>query len=117
MNVPSYNTVQKCSGERPTCSYCHRRNLECQYDVRIGSSRRAELEQKLNEATSRSWELGIILHALRTGTDEESTMLLARLRMGESLDGVLNTLLSPETTVTPSLQDQPEIESKLERQV
>lgn len=54
------------------------------------------MERKLSEATTRSCELGILLHALQSGSDEESTMLLARLRMGESLDNVVSSLLTPK---------------------
>ncbi|KAF1353954.1 hypothetical protein BDV97DRAFT_128766 [Delphinella strobiligena] len=86
----------KCSGERPVCTYCRNRKIDCQYDVRVGISKRAELERKLNEATTRSCELGILLHALQSGSDEESTMLLARLRMGESLDNIVSSLLTPK---------------------
>lgn len=64
----------------------------------MGSSRRAHLEQKLDEANSKTTEMSIILNALQNGTDHDSTMLLARLRMGEPLEEVVTSLSMPRET-------------------
>lgn len=104
---------EQCTGERPHCAYCLKRRVECQYDVGAGASKRAELERKLQEATSKSIELGIMLHSLRSLSDQQSTMLLARLRMGEKVDEIVQSLLQTEFTLFAQGQaPQPPVEGE-----
>ena len=47
----------KCSGERPTCASCCRRNLPCEWDVREGFTRHAEIKEKMLASAQRQIEL------------------------------------------------------------
>lgn len=75
----------KCSGQRPVCRFCSDRNLTCSWDIGDGLTRTADLKRKLLEATGRSDNLDTLVDAMRDGSDEVSTMLLARLRLGTSV--------------------------------
>ncbi|KAM0722859.1 hypothetical protein Q7P37_001057 [Cladosporium fusiforme] len=75
----------KCSGQRPVCRFCSDRNLECSWDIGDGLTRTADLKQKLVDATGRFDNLDTLVDAMRDGSDEVSTMLLARLRLGTSV--------------------------------
>lgn len=75
----------KCSGQRPVCRFCADRNLTCSWDIGDGLTRTADLKRKLVEASGRSDNLDTLVHAMRDGSDEVSTMLLARLRLGVSV--------------------------------
>ena len=55
-------------------------------------SRTAGLKQKLQEATRKHEDLNTLIDALRSGTDTESTMLLARLRLGTSVEDLVKSL-------------------------
>jgi hypothetical protein len=82
----------KCSGQRPVCRFCSDRNLECSWDIGDGLTRTADLKRKLQEATGRSEDLDTLVDAMRYGTDEVSTMLLARLRLGEPIEDLVTAL-------------------------
>jgi hypothetical protein len=82
----------KCSGQRPVCRFCSDRNLECSWDIGDGLTRTADLKRKLQEATGRSDDLDTLVNAMRYGTDEVSTMLLARLRLGEPIEDLVTAL-------------------------
>ena len=82
----------KCSGQRPVCRFCSDRDLECSWDIGDGLTRNADLKQKLQEANLKSEELSDIVTALRTGTDQTSSMLLARLRLGCSMEELLTNI-------------------------
>jgi hypothetical protein len=79
----------KCSGYRPSCRSCSVRGIECSYDIDDGLTRTAGLKKQLHEAIGRSEELCALVEAMRGGTDETSSMLLAKLRIGMSLDDLL----------------------------
>jgi hypothetical protein len=79
----------KCSGHRPSCRSCSVHGIECSYDIDHGLTRTAGLKKQLHEAVGRSEELCALVEAMRGGTDETSSMLLAKLRIGISLDGLL----------------------------
>jgi hypothetical protein len=82
----------KCSGQRPVCRFCSDRNLECSWDIGDGLTRTADLKRKLQEANGRSDDLGALVDAMRSGTDQTSSMLLARLRIGDSLSELLSNI-------------------------
>jgi hypothetical protein len=79
----------KCSGRRQVCSFCSNRILECSWDVGEGLTRTADLKRKLLEANRLSDDLGELVEAMRLGTDQTSSMLLAKLRSGDSLESRL----------------------------
>lgn len=82
----------KCSGQRPVCRFCGDRNLECSWDISDGLTRTADLKSKLLAASRRSDDLEELVGAMRHGTDQKSTMLLARLRLGDTLADLLSNI-------------------------
>ena len=48
-------------------------------------TRQEHLRSRLFDQTNEMAQLETILHAMRHGTDEEATEVLARLRLGESV--------------------------------
>lgn len=82
----------KCSGQRPVCRFCSDRNLECSWDIGDGLTRTADLKRKLQEANGRSDDLCKLVDAMRSGSDQTSSMLLARLRIGDSLEQLLSNI-------------------------
>lgn len=82
---------QRCTGERPACKTCADKGYTCSYDVADGKARSEDLKLKLQEATERIEDLTRLLSMMRHGNDQESTSLLARLRMGASMEELLNT--------------------------
>lgn len=89
----------KCSGQRPTCRFCSDRDLECSWEITAGMTRTADLKQKLQDATGKSEDLDLLVDALRSGSDNDSTKLLARLRLGTSVEDLARSLrLEPSPT-------------------
>lgn len=88
----------KCSGQRPVCRFCSDRNLECSWDIGDGLTRTADLKQKLHEANMKSEELSDLVTAMRTGTDQTSSMLLAKLRLGCSMEELLANIRLDESS-------------------
>lgn len=79
----------KCSGKRPVCHSCNDRGLECSWDVGEGLTRITDLKLKLNKATRSLQDLDTLLDTMRHGTDNVSCMLLAKLRLGVSLEDLV----------------------------
>ena len=67
--------------------------MECSYEVADGMTRSEDLKLKVREATERGDRLDQLVDAMRQGSDQQSSELLARLRVGATLDD----LLDPET--------------------
>jgi len=88
----------KCSGQRPICRFCSDRNLECSWDIGDGLTRTADLKRKLQEANVKSEELSDLVSAMRSGTDQTSSMLLARLRLGCSMEELLSNIRIDESS-------------------
>jgi len=82
----------KCSGQCPVCRFCSDRKLECSWDVPDGLTKTADLKRKIQETTSRVESLELLVNAMRSGTDDVSTMLLASLRLGASVEGLVGFL-------------------------
>ena len=90
----------KCSDERPVCRSCSDRGLECSWNTISGLTRTADLKRKVYEAAGRSDDLETFLDTIRRGTDQVSSMLLAKLRCGILLKDLLH-----ETHSTTSAMD------------
>lgn len=84
----------KCTGQRPSCQFCVERDLECMYDVEDGSTRTEDLKKKLEEAKLRTHDLDQFVAVLRNGSDFDSTTMLARLRLGDSLEDLFEVIRS-----------------------
>lgn len=88
----------KCSGERPTCRSCRDRYETCEWQVEEGVTRMEDLKRKLKEAIEQPKDLNRLIEAMRYGSDHESSMLLARLRIGHSIEDIVTSIkidLSP----------------------
>lgn len=99
---PPLNTLQ-CDGTRPRCIRCRDNELPCQYDVPQGVSRAERMRLLKREGTSgRVIELERIVSSLRSGSDFQASNILARLRLGERVEDVANSLAAaPLVLSTP----------------
>jgi hypothetical protein len=75
----------KCSGQRPVCSFCHKRNLTCEWEVLGESTNTSNLKRKFEDAVSHSEDMRVLIEALQFASDQNSTLLLASLRLGVSV--------------------------------
>lgn len=82
----------KCSGRRPVCQSCNERDLECSWDIFDGLSRTADLKGRLEEVTRHVDTLEALIAAMRWGDDQTSTTLLAKLRLGDSLEDIVRSI-------------------------
>ncbi|KAH0370246.1 hypothetical protein KCU65_g2669, partial [Aureobasidium melanogenum] len=80
---------RKCNGERPSCSACQTRGLSCTYDVVEGATRTEDLKQKVSSLSLRVRNLELFTNKLRYSTDNEASAILAQLRLGDTIDGIL----------------------------
>lgn len=102
--LPCQTRKCRCDGQRPACSSCARRGKACRYDIAEGLSRQGHLK-KINEALEKKVKelqesndvsrkyLGAhatIIAILRDSSDHEATSVLARLRIGETIDRILH---------------------------
>lgn len=67
--------------------------MGCSYEVADGMTRSEDLKSKVREVTERGDRLDQLVDAMRQGTDQQSSELLARLRVGATVED----LLDPET--------------------
>jgi hypothetical protein len=75
----------KCSGQRPVCGFCQDRSLECSWEIGDGLTRNADLRQRLTDANTHAIDINMLVHDMRTNTDAVATTLLAKLRLGDSI--------------------------------
>ncbi|KAI5201853.1 hypothetical protein E4T39_04974 [Aureobasidium subglaciale] len=80
---------RKCNGERPSCSACQTRGLSCTYDVIEGATRTEDLKQRVSSLSLRVRNLELFVNKLRYSTDNEASAILAQLRLGDTIDGIL----------------------------
>ena len=64
--------------------------MECSYEVADGMTRSEDLKFRVREATERGDRLDQLVGAMRSGTDAQSSQLLARLRVGATIDDLLD---------------------------
>jgi hypothetical protein len=82
----------KCSGNRPASTHCVERQLNCSYNVAEGATRTNDLKRKLRESLTKEQAFGLVLEVMRKGTDYQATMVLARLRIGDTLEEICCSL-------------------------
>ncbi|KAH7069644.1 hypothetical protein BKA63DRAFT_579756 [Paraphoma chrysanthemicola] len=83
----------KCDGTRPRCLRCKDNDYPCQYDVAEGVSRAERMKLlRRDSMSSKVEEMERVLKALRSGSDEQASIILARLRLGERLEEVAKGL-------------------------
>jgi hypothetical protein len=76
---------QQCSGERPACAGCVRREKLCMYDIEEGTTRLQNLRKRLGSAQIELTEAKNFIYSLRYSSDADAVGLLVRLRMGEDI--------------------------------
>jgi hypothetical protein len=70
--------------------------MKCSYEVADGMTRSEDLKLKVREATERGDRLDQLVGAMRHGTDQQSSELLARLRVGATVDDLLDPESRPD---------------------
>jgi hypothetical protein len=66
--------------------------LECEWDIPSGLTRNEDLRSKLEDAEKFCEEAHLLFNASKTGSNEASTMLLAKLRLGVSLSDLAGSV-------------------------
>lgn len=85
----------QCDGARPKCTRCMNNDLCCHYDVAEGVSRSERIKLiRRDEMTSKLDELERVVNVLRSGSDDQASNILARLRLGERVEDVASSLPS-----------------------
>jgi hypothetical protein len=82
----------KCTGQRPVCQYCKDCNLDCFWETSEGLTRMEDMRQQLRSVMNNLDNLEAIVGEMRNGTDEEATMVLARLRLGAPIEEVVQAI-------------------------
>jgi hypothetical protein len=74
--------------------------LSCKYDVAEGVSRAERMKLlKRDGMSSRAEEMERVIRALRTVSDDQASVILAKLRIGDRLDDIAKGL--PPPTLSP----------------
>ncbi|KAK4199183.1 hypothetical protein QBC40DRAFT_282353 [Triangularia verruculosa] len=83
---------RKCDGKRSSCTECQRRAITCVYDRPEGLTRADQLKAENSALASQVSRLQHVVDRLRSSTDQDAALLLARLRLGDSVDQLANTV-------------------------
>jgi hypothetical protein len=70
--------------------------MECSYEVADGMTRSEDLKSKVREATERRDRLDQLVNAMRQGTEQQASELLARLRIGATIEDLLDPESRPD---------------------
>ena len=89
----------KCSGQRPVCQSCSTRTIECSWDTTDGSTKTQDLKADLADVTRRMSNFEILINAMRWGSDQSATMLLAQLRLGDDIEALAWSIRINSNTV------------------
>lgn len=80
----------KCSGQRPVCRSCGDGGVECMWQVPEGLTRIDGMKKELQSVLDHINLLEALVKMMQDGSDEESTMLLAKLRLGDSVEKIVS---------------------------
>ena len=64
------------------CRFCHERGLTCEWDLLAGVTTNEDLRHKVRETNRRLDDMQVVLSAMRSGSAQTSSLLLAKLRLG-----------------------------------
>ncbi|KAK0667817.1 hypothetical protein QBC41DRAFT_132651 [Cercophora samala] len=92
---------RKCDGKRPICTECLRREESCVYERPEGVTRVDLLRAENSALISQVSLLERLVDGLRSSTDQDAALLLARLRLGDTVDQLAHTVTTA-TDVEPS---------------
>lgn len=73
------------------CSLCEERGLTCEWDLPT-AQKIEDLVRRLEEAERSLQEAHVLIEALQLGSNQKSTMLLAKLRMGISFSDLAESI-------------------------
>jgi hypothetical protein len=79
------------------------------YDVVEGATRTEDLKQKVSSLSFRVRNLELFVNKLRYSTDNEASAILAQLRLGDTVDGILGA------DMADGLSDMGEVEQVMEQ--
>jgi hypothetical protein len=74
----------------------------CEYNVAAGLSRTQDLKQRNQDLIDRVDILELFINALKDGKDSEAAAALARLRLGESVLNIVQSLNLLNSPIEPS---------------
>ncbi|CAN9443880.1 unnamed protein product [Alternaria alternata] len=102
----------KCNSARSTCSRCKTLDVDCQYDVEQGVTRAESFRIKKDRQITRTADLESLVNLLRSGCDVEASTVLARLRLGDRVDDIVQSSQADSITSTrePSGQSTTQLE-------
>jgi len=66
----------------PVCRFCHERGLTCEWDLLAGVTTNEDLRHKVRETTRQLDDMSVLVNAMQFGSDQMSSLLLAKLRVG-----------------------------------
>jgi hypothetical protein len=81
------------------------------YDVVEGATRTEDLKQKVSSLSVRVRNLELFVNKLRYSTDNEASAILAQLRLGDTVDGILGA------DMADGLSDMGEVDQVMEQYV
>jgi hypothetical protein len=100
--------MQQCDCVRPTCAQCRTDNAECVYDnaqaSTYGADEKEDLRYQLDCRTREYRELVFLLRLFRFGSDQDATALLARIRIGDDVESIVQSLRGSIHVQQPSSQ-------------
>ena len=68
------------------CTRCEEREIDCLYDVAEGPTREQHFKNQLAAKTHEYDNVMIFVNALRYGSDQQASTLLAKLRLGDDVE-------------------------------
>lgn len=81
----------RCSGQPPACQSCRERGLTCSWDNGHGLTWQQDLVRSPPDQPQTD-NLYTLVSAFRSRSDDEATMLLARLRLGASVGSLVKSI-------------------------
>ncbi|KZL84802.1 hypothetical protein CI238_08015 [Colletotrichum incanum] len=82
----------KCSADRPKCSSCTTRGVECRYAADPSESRVASLKRRHDEMASRNDSLQRFFSAMRSMPEEQAHEIFNRIRSGASAEDIIREI-------------------------
>jgi hypothetical protein len=80
------------SSKSPVCRFCHERGLTCEWDLLAGITTNEDLRHKVRETTRRLDDMQVLISAMQLGSDQTSSLLLAKLRVGVSISNLAQSV-------------------------
>ena len=90
------------------CARCQKDNIVCVFDVSDGMTKMQGLQQQLDQRNVDHDRLMILMNAFQHGSDDLATFLLARLRIGESVEQLVCSIEAQEGVASQPPHSQPQ---------